>query len=126
MKRFALVALVAVLFLGPIGCAEKRVYDPENDPDPMPQRISVSVESVKLMSVGGEFLYTKVVFVWRGISSAPVYLHGDQTNVISIGMEFSDIELADWANGNPDYRLRYKPTNRSYMLRFSKDTEEQE
>ena len=125
MKRFALVALAAVLFLGLIGCAEKRVYDPENDPDPMPRRISVSVESVKLMGVG-EFLHTKVVFAWRGISSAPVYLHGDQTDVISIGMEFGDIELADWANGNPDYRLRYKPTNRSYMLRFSKDTKEQE
>lgn len=125
MKRFALAALAVVLFLGLIGCAEKRVYDPDNDPDPMPQRISVSVESVKLMSAG-ELLYTKVVFVWRGISSAPVYLHGDQTNVISVGMEFSDIELADWANGNPDYRLRYKPTNRGYMLRFSKDVKEEE
>ncbi len=125
MKRFAFVALAVALFLGPIGCAEDSVYDSENDPDLMPQRISVSVESVKLMSAE-DFLYTKVVFVWRGISSAPVYLHGDQTNVISIGMEFSDIELADWANGNPDYRLRYKPTSRSYMLRFSKDTKEQE
>ncbi|MDP1719293.1 MAG: hypothetical protein Q8L24_02610 [bacterium] len=125
MKRFALMALAPALFFGLIGCAEERVYNPENDPNPTPERISVLVESAQLIREGG-LLYTKVVFAWRGASSDPVYFPGDQMDAISIGMEFSDVELVDWVNraGAQVYRLRYKPTSRSYLLRFPERTKE--
>ena len=119
MKRFAPVTLVAVLLFGLTGCAGDRV----GDPNLLPRHISVSVESIELMrGEGEEVLHTKVVFAWRGVSSAPVFINGDQTNSISVGAEFSGVELVDWARDAAVYRLRYKPTSRSYMQRFLEDT----
>ena len=122
VKRFAPVTLAAVLTFGLTGCVKDRA----DDPNLLPRHISVSVKSVELMrGEGEEVLHTKVVFAWRGIFSAPVYINGDQTNSISVGVEFSEVELVDWARDAAVYRLRYKPTNRSYMLRFLEDTKEQ-
>jgi hypothetical protein len=95
------------------------------DPADPPLSISVTVQSVEypVQNVSAEL--TKVVFVWRGIVSNPIYVAGDQRKNVRVGQVFKNCAIWDlyYRGDRPDYiyELDCEPFEFAYLLYFPKN-----
>ncbi|MDO8467299.1 MAG: hypothetical protein Q7S83_04140 [bacterium] len=95
------------------------------DPANPPPKISVTVKLVEYPTKDVSVKLTKVVFVWRGAASNPIYIFGDQRESVRVGQVIENCIIWDlyYRGDRSDYiyQLDYRPFDFPRLLYFSKN-----
>lgn len=95
------------------------------DPADPPRNISVKVQLLEYPVPDVSAELTKVVFVWRGAVSEPIYIVGDQRNNLRVGQVLKNCTIWDlyYKGERPDYiyELDYEPFKFPHLLYFPKN-----
>ncbi len=105
---------------GSTQAAREEPLDPANPPS----KISVTVKLVEYPAKDTAAKLTMVVFVWRGAASHPIYIFGDQREIVWVGQVLKNCSIWDlYKEEGSDYiyQLDYEPFDFPRLLYFPKN-----
>ena len=127
MKQLMLLSIILLSGCQPQTVREEpkqTIIEEPFDPANPPTKISVTVQLVEYPVPDVSAKLTKMVFVWRGVASNPIYSFGDQRESLRVGQVLENCVIWDlYKEDGPDYiyQLEYDPFGPSCLLYFPKD-----